>query len=190
MRTTKMTKPMSIARLFLAPIAALVLAVAAHAATPGITSNAAAAGSTSTSTFNLTAQQGFLNQPDGESVYAWGYGCAGTATFAQGTNLFPTENCPLMQVPAPTLIVTENQLVTITLTNNLPTAAGTECRCAPGCPAHSNRAPTSCPPTSIACRHRAEDCVRPWRRCRNPPPPFRCSCGSATRTRRAHSSPE
>jgi len=125
MRTTKMTKTMSIARLFLAPIAALVLAVAAHAATPGITGNTATAGSSST--FNLTAQQGFLNQPDGESVYAWGYGCvAGTVTFAQtvGGATFPNQNCPLMQVPAPTLIVKENQVVTITLTNNLPTAAG------------------------------------------------------------------
>jgi len=124
MRTTKMTKAMSIARLFLAPMAALVLAVAAHAATPGIIGNTATG---SSSTFNLTAQQGFLNQPDGESVYAWGYGCvAGTVSFAQtvGGATFPGQNCPLMQVPAPTLIVKENQVVTITLTNNLPTAAG------------------------------------------------------------------
>jgi hypothetical protein len=125
MRTTKMTKAMSLARLFLAPIAALVLAVAAHAATPGITGNTATG---SSSTFNLTAQQAFLNQPDGESVYAWGYGCVAgsTAAFAQtvGGAHFPGQNCPVMQVPAPTLIVHENQVVTITLTNNLPTAAG------------------------------------------------------------------
>src|SRR2546429_940229 len=29
-------------------------------------------------TFNLTAQQAYLNQPDGEAVYSWGYGCNGT----------------------------------------------------------------------------------------------------------------
>ena len=36
----------------------------------------------------------------------------------------PTRRCPTMQVPGPTLIVTEGQTVTVTLTNNLPTAAG------------------------------------------------------------------
>ena len=32
--------------------------------------------------------------------------------------------CPTMQVPGPTLIVTEGQTVTVNLTNNLPAAAG------------------------------------------------------------------
>ena len=36
----------------------------------------------------------------------------------------PGATCPLMQVPAPTLIVTEGQTVTVTLTNNLPISAG------------------------------------------------------------------
>jgi FtsP/CotA-like multicopper oxidase with cupredoxin domain len=33
-------------------------------------------------------------------------------------------NCPAMQIPGPTLIVTEGQVVTVTLTNNLPARAG------------------------------------------------------------------
>src|SRR4029077_10966067 len=32
--------------------------------------------------------------------------------------------CPAMQLPGPTLIVSEGQTVTVTLTNNLPAAAG------------------------------------------------------------------
>ena len=35
-----------------------------------------------------------------------------------------TATCPTMQVPGPTLIVTEGQTVTVKLTNNLPAAAG------------------------------------------------------------------
>ena len=30
-----------------------------------------------TATFNLTAQPAYLNQPDGSTVYSWGYGCNG-----------------------------------------------------------------------------------------------------------------
>ena len=30
-----------------------------------------------TPVFNLTAQQAYLNMPDGEAVYSWGYGCNG-----------------------------------------------------------------------------------------------------------------
>ena len=108
-----MTHSISIARLLPAPMLALFLAAAAHAAVPGITGPA----------FNLTAQTAFLNQPDGRQVYSWGYGCngtpAGTAPSALGT-----VPCPSMQVPGPTLIVTEGQTVTVTLTNNLPAAAG------------------------------------------------------------------
>jgi FtsP/CotA-like multicopper oxidase with cupredoxin domain len=35
-----------------------------------------------------------------------------------------TQNCPTMQVPGPTMILTEGQTVTVTLTNKLPAAAG------------------------------------------------------------------
>jgi Multicopper oxidase len=112
MRATNMTKSISIVRSLLAPTLALFLAAAAHAAAPGITGP----------TFNLTAQTAFLNQPDGNAVYSWGYGCngspAGTAPAAM------TVTCPSMQVPGPTLIVTEGQTVTVNLTNGLPAAAG------------------------------------------------------------------
>jgi multicopper oxidase len=112
MRATNMNTRFSIARLVAAPFASLCLAAAAQAAAPGITGP----------TFNLTAQTAFLNQPDGNQVYSWGYGCngnpAGTAPAAM------TVPCPSMQVPGPTLIVTEGQTVTVNLLNGLPAAAG------------------------------------------------------------------
>jgi len=113
MRATKMTKSISIARLLLAPVVALFLAVAAHAAAPGITGP----------TFNLVASTAFLNQPDGQTVYSWGYGCNGAPTgFAPAA--ITTAQCISMQVPGPTLVVTEGQTIIVNLTNNLPTAAG------------------------------------------------------------------
>jgi FtsP/CotA-like multicopper oxidase with cupredoxin domain len=117
MRATKMNKTISVARMFLAPVLALLLAAAAHASAPGITGP----------TFALTASDAYLNQPDGAAVYSWGYGCTtpGTGhTFAPPASLMPGATCPVMQVPAPTLIVTEGQTVTVTLTNSLPNAAG------------------------------------------------------------------
>ena len=100
-------------RLLLTPVLALFLAVAAHAAVPGITGP----------TFNLTAQTAFLNQPDGSMVYSWGYGCNGTpGGFAPAA--ISAATCPTMQVPGPTLIVTEGQTVTVNLLNGLPAAAG------------------------------------------------------------------
>jgi FtsP/CotA-like multicopper oxidase with cupredoxin domain len=96
-----------------AVIAAVMVTAVAHAASPGITGP----------TFNLTAQTAFLNQPDGSAVYAWGYGCNGApAGYAPAAITGAT--CPLMQVPGPTMIVTEGQSVTVTLTNSLPTPAG------------------------------------------------------------------
>jgi FtsP/CotA-like multicopper oxidase with cupredoxin domain len=124
MRATEMTKSISIARLLFAPMMALFLAAAAHAGVPGITGGSLTTGTAAT--FNLTAQQAYLNQPDGNAVYSWGYGCNGSATFATtlGNATFPNANCPSMQVPGPTLIVTEGQTVTVNLVNGLPTAAG------------------------------------------------------------------
>ena len=99
----------------------LSLAPAAFAAAPGITRTAGTAGP-----FNLTAQDAYLNQPDGEAVYSWGYGCvAGSApAFVPAATFAFTPMCNTMQVPGPTMVVTEGQTVTINLTNNLPTAAG------------------------------------------------------------------
>src|SRR5215469_15045751 len=98
----------------------LLLAPAAFAAAPGI-ANTGTAG-----IFNLTAQDGYLNQPDWEAVYSWGYGCVAgsTPTFLPKATFAFAPTCNTMQVPAPTLIVTEGASVTINLTNNLPTAAG------------------------------------------------------------------
>jgi FtsP/CotA-like multicopper oxidase with cupredoxin domain len=99
----------------LTPILAMafLLTATAYAATPGITGPS----------FSLVAHDAFLNQPDGSGVYAWGYGCNGNPSgFAPAT--ITTASCNNMQVPGPTLIVTEGQSVSITLTNSLPTSAG------------------------------------------------------------------
>ena len=93
----------------------LLLTTAAYAAAPGITGP----------TFNLTAQPAYITQPDGNMVYSWGYGCSiAPSGFNPPASKMPGANCPTMQVPGPTLIVTEGQTVTVHLTNNLPAAAG------------------------------------------------------------------
>src|SRR4029077_18599226 len=114
MRATNMKKAIATTSLFSAVIVlALLLTATAYAAAPGITGP----------TFNLTAQTAFLNQPDGQAVYSWGYGCNGAPSgFAPAA--ITNATCPTMQVPGPTLIVTEGQTVTVNLTNNLPTAVG------------------------------------------------------------------
>jgi FtsP/CotA-like multicopper oxidase with cupredoxin domain len=97
-----------------------LLAVSAQAAAPGIT-----AASGGTSTFNLSAAAAYISQPDGASVYSWGYGCTGgtaAATFAPAA--ISGGICETMQIPGPTLIVNQGDTVTVTLTNNLPAAAG------------------------------------------------------------------
>jgi len=111
MRPMNMKNAFLKTRLLLAAmVVVLSLAITAHAAAPGITGPA----------FDLDASTAFLSQPDGQAIYSWGYGCqskpTGYAPFA-GT-------CNMMQVPGPTLIVTEGQTVTVTLTNHLPQAAG------------------------------------------------------------------
>src|SRR5437879_7726648 len=114
MSATKMLKVISKTRLLPAVMVAmaLLLPATAHAAAPGITGP----------TFNLTAQPAYISQPDGAMVYSWGYGCngapSGYAAISSGTF------CNSMQVPGPTLIVTEGQAVTVTLTNGLPPSAG------------------------------------------------------------------
>src|ERR1700741_5353372 len=102
-------------KLFLAlmVMVSLLLVPAAYAAAPGITGPA----------FNLTAQPAFISQPDGQLIYSWGYGCNGAPSgFAPAAISAPF--CSSMQVPGPTLIVTQGQPVTVTLTNGLPAAAG------------------------------------------------------------------
>jgi FtsP/CotA-like multicopper oxidase with cupredoxin domain len=94
------------------------LTATARAAAPGITGP----------TFNLTAGPAYLTQPDGQSIYSWGYGCNGDPSGYAPFNGF----CNPMQVPGPTLIVHEGDTVSVTLTNNLPAAAGTTSILFPG----------------------------------------------------------
>jgi FtsP/CotA-like multicopper oxidase with cupredoxin domain len=117
MSAITMKKATSMNRLL--PIAmmagALFLAAAANAAAPGIAGP----------TFNLIAQPSNINQPDGAQVYAWGYGCNGApANGFVPAALASKATCPSMQIPGPTLVVTEGQTITVTLTNGLPTPAG------------------------------------------------------------------
>src|SRR6266436_6917976 len=99
-----------------AAAAALLLMAGARAAAPGITGAA----------FALTAQPAYITQPDGQAVYSWGYGCTTAPAAGAFVPAMPnvTPFCNTMQVPGPTLVVTEGQTVSVTLTNGLPTAAG------------------------------------------------------------------
>jgi FtsP/CotA-like multicopper oxidase with cupredoxin domain len=127
MRTTITKKATSMKRLLpLATAAALSWAGLAEGAAPGISSTTGAP-----ATFNLDAAPAYLNQPDGNQVYSWGYGCTASTTVTPNPSFVPAAigvtqgaSCSTMQVPGPTLVVTEGQTVTVTLTNNLPTAAG------------------------------------------------------------------
>jgi FtsP/CotA-like multicopper oxidase with cupredoxin domain len=97
-----------------------VLVSVAQAAAPGISGNSVSGGSR----FNLTAQPARLTQPDGQSIYSWGYGCVATSSPSFVPAAISTGFCSTMQVPGPTLVVTEGDTVTVSLTNNLPPAAG------------------------------------------------------------------
>ncbi|MEM5285807.1 multicopper oxidase domain-containing protein [Paraburkholderia sabiae] len=98
---------------FYALLVAVLICQHARAAAPGITGTS----------FDLTAQADRISQPDGSSVYSWGYGCRTAPAGFSPANV-PGANCPGMQVPGPTLIVKQGDVVTVTLTNNLPEAAG------------------------------------------------------------------
>ena len=67
----------------LAAAAGSLLAAAAQAAAPGISGN----------TITLTASPAYLTQPDGLSVYSWGYGCTGGA-LASGQSFVPARPRP------------------------------------------------------------------------------------------------
>ncbi|MCC8400759.1 multicopper oxidase family protein [Paraburkholderia sp. MMS20-SJTN17] len=124
--------------LFYAIVIALIHCVNAQAAAPGITGTS----------FRLSAEANRISQPDGSSVYAWGYGCSTAPSGFLPANI-TNATCPSMQVPGPTLIVKEGAVVTITLTNNLPVAAGNTSILFPGfqvCAAVLN-ADGTCPST-------------------------------------------
>jgi FtsP/CotA-like multicopper oxidase with cupredoxin domain len=117
MKVTEMKNAISKTRLLLATMAvgaALLLTATAQAAAPGIVGPS----------FVLTAGPAFITQPDGSTVYSWGYGCTTPGTGHTFAPPMPGATCPLMQIPGPTLIVTEGQTVTVTLTNGLPAVAG------------------------------------------------------------------
>jgi FtsP/CotA-like multicopper oxidase with cupredoxin domain len=120
MKPTFMKSALGKTRLLLLLMGAVAsFAGTAHAAAPGITSTNGTA-----ATFLLTAQPAFLNQPDGSTVYSWGYGCVTGSAPAFVPAGMHDASCSTMQVPGPTMVVTEGQTVTVTLTNNLPNAAG------------------------------------------------------------------
>jgi FtsP/CotA-like multicopper oxidase with cupredoxin domain len=101
-------------------LAGLVAASGAHAAVPGITGGVVGAAN-----FDLIAAAGNTTQPDGATIYTWGYGC-NTAPTGYAPAAITNASCPAgqMQLPGPTLIVHKNDTVTITLHNALPAAAG------------------------------------------------------------------
>jgi hypothetical protein len=96
----------------LAASALAVFSLPTQAAVPGIAGP----------TFNLVAADAYTSQPDGSALYSWGYGCLDTTT--PEVQAPSGSTCPSMQTPGPTLIVTEGQEVTVTLKNQLPSAAG------------------------------------------------------------------
>jgi FtsP/CotA-like multicopper oxidase with cupredoxin domain len=109
----------------------LLSLVSAKGAVPGITGTS----------FNLVAADAYTIQPDGATLYSWGYGCDTTyaPVFApSGTSGV----CPQMQTPGPTLIITEGQSVTVTLTNKLPAVAGNTSILFPGLNVTAARAAT------------------------------------------------
>ncbi|UQX88811.1 multicopper oxidase domain-containing protein [Jatrophihabitans telluris] len=99
-------------------IVAVALVVAPHAATalpvgaptigmvctPGTTTG-------STHAFNLIAKTGYIDTPDGNSVFMWSYANADAPDSGR------------FQSPGPVLCVTQGQLVTVTLTNQLEEAS-------------------------------------------------------------------
>ena len=98
---------------------ALMAAATAEAAVPGVVGPA----------FSLDASDAYTQQPDGSALYSWGYGCSTATPVVEA----PTgATCLGMQTPGPTLIVTEGDTVTVTLTNHLPSAAGNASMLFPG----------------------------------------------------------
>lgn len=117
---------------FLAGVLALLVlyGTPTQAAVPGITGIPGGTGIN----FNLTASADYITAPDGAMIYSWGYGCSPgfSPSFLPTTTDFPVGNCPLMQLPGPTIIVHQGDIVTVTLTNSLPVAAGNTSMLFPG----------------------------------------------------------
>jgi FtsP/CotA-like multicopper oxidase with cupredoxin domain len=94
--------------------AAVVVGVLATTALVTTPHNARAAGTSegllcdtdAQQTFSLTAEDGYVSTPDGNSIYMWSYGSSSRG----------------FQLPGPTLCVTSGQQVTVILHNTLPEA--------------------------------------------------------------------
>ncbi|MDB6091342.1 MAG: multicopper oxidase family protein [Gammaproteobacteria bacterium] len=121
MRVTKTNNMARQLRIATTAAAASLLAAAAHAAAPGITGTS----------FHLDAQAAYITQPDGASIYSWGYGCA-SPPGGYAPTAVAGATCPDMQLPGPTLIVNQGATVTVTLTNSLPAQAGRTSMLFPG----------------------------------------------------------
>ncbi len=80
-----------------AALAFLVFAAAAHAAVEGVS------GTSPNPVFNLTAKADYISVPEGSRIFMWGYGVTGAN----------------MQYPGPTIIVNQNDSVTVNLTNKI-----------------------------------------------------------------------
>jgi FtsP/CotA-like multicopper oxidase with cupredoxin domain len=94
-----------------------LLALSSGAAVPGIS------GKPGNVTFHLSAGATRITQPNGQSVYAFGYGCTDTSANTFVPAGIPG-SCSVPQLPGPTLVVRENDVVTVVLANTLPGAAG------------------------------------------------------------------
>jgi FtsP/CotA-like multicopper oxidase with cupredoxin domain len=104
-------------------IGGLLLGGGADAAVHGILATPNTVGTATTQVFNLMASASTISQPDGVTIYAWGYGCdSAPAGFLPASA--SAAKCPAVQLPGPTLIVTEGDVVTVNLKNLLPSGAG------------------------------------------------------------------
>src|SRR5882762_1295501 len=98
----------SLVRCLALPALVSLPVAAAHAAAPGINATGA------TATVNLSAAAANITQPDGAMLYAWGYGCQGAPAGFLPTAIAGAR-CQSMQLPGPTLIVSQGATVTVTL---------------------------------------------------------------------------
>jgi FtsP/CotA-like multicopper oxidase with cupredoxin domain len=118
-----MKKLFAITRLLTPAITAVVLlASAAFGAAPGVQGK----------TFTIAASPSYITQPDGSMVYSWGYSCDGGGTAMPFPPATGSACAGIMQIPGPTLIVNEGDVVTVTLNNKLPAPAGTTSILFPG----------------------------------------------------------
>ena len=129
----------------------------AHASAPGIVGTQGPIGPV----FDLIAKDGYTSQPDGASIYTWGYGCNTQpggfvpATVAGG-------KCPngAMQLPGPTLVVNQGDKVTVRLTNKLPKAAGNTSILFPGFQVTAKGAtPCEIAPAGVLATEAKHDCA-------------------------------